>query len=246
MRSTDLIFVPVRITGTIVEGNQNAILVNLGGGAEGVSADIAGGGESASREPFYGVVGFVVRPEPPSISGQAEAIAYRADDGLGFLCSRDIRLSAFVSLDVGEMAIVQYGGGFVGLSYAANRKGTKVRLSAPNGLPVPASHEFVMDPGGVNPKITLTHLAGALVELANAFARIDAADIIAGDSVSAKSVALADPLLAVMKAILPILSPLVATALANGAITPDVAAAYTAAATLYLAGGGKTTKLRAV
>ena len=188
MKPVDYLFAFGRIVTSFVEGPRKSVLVNVGAGSENTAGDFQGTSEGSTREPLYGQLGVVARPESPTAEGYAEALLVRFEDGLTPIAARDLRLSALVDVDVGGMAFVQYGGGFLGLSYAQTtptKAGTKARLYAPSGTG--QAHELVLDPAGPTPTIKLSHLGGHYVELTPTA-------IVIGNA-SAQALPYADPLL---------------------------------------------------
>lgn len=222
MRAVDYLFADGRIVTTIVDGVRKSVLVNIGAGSENAAGDIQGTSEGSTREPLYGQIGIVTKPEAPTSDGFAEVVSIRNEDGLTPIAGRDLRLSALVPNDV-QVAVVQHGGGFLGLSYAQTsptKAGTKARLYAPAPTPGQA-HELVMDPAGPTPTIKLTHINGNYIELTPTTITIG--------NVTAQSLAYADALFEFVA----IVKKLLSTPSVNGAapvatLTPSELATFTA------------------
>lgn len=156
-------FARARVMATRLLGTTKALLSNL----EGLMGDVS------TDEPIFGAVGVVSRPKPPiakadatgpNPEGECEALCAKTDDGLHFVAARDLRLNARVNPAVGEVCLVQYGGGFVSLKTASDGYGTQIVLLAPRinsstGV-IAASHALVLDPATANSSVSLVHADG--------------------------------------------------------------------------------------
>lgn len=170
----DYVLAYTRVAASTVSGKAKAILVNLAGIGDGLEGT---DGEASAQEPLFGQLGVVARPRA-SVSakdatglepeGYTEVVSARTSDGLQPLAARDLRLNARVNLKEGEIAVAQYGGGFLSLSDASDGKGTQAVLFAPalkaDGE-IDKSHAIVLDPAEANRSIAIVHADGMSITM---------------------------------------------------------------------------------
>lgn len=126
-----------RIVAAALSGAHKAVMVSIRA-AEGTADDAP---TEDSEEPLYGQLGVVARPRRAVAPEQAtgldpegytEIVGVRSGDSVTPIGTRDLRLNARVNPTEGEIDIVQYGGGFIGLRAASDGRGTEVTIYAPH------------------------------------------------------------------------------------------------------------------
>jgi hypothetical protein len=161
----DMVIGLAHIVGTQVSGTAKAVVASILGD-EGESAD----------DPLFGVAGLLFRPRAPveknaatgtSPEGVMETIFARVGQSLLPLASRDLRINQRKqALQVGELAMVGYGGGQVAIRDASGGAGSVVVVYAPtlNGSgTVTKAHAVTLDPDGNT--IQIQHADGPAVFL---------------------------------------------------------------------------------
>jgi hypothetical protein len=264
--------------GTIVvaalKGDHRAILANVRelAGDDGEATD---GGQD--EQPVYSAPVFL-NPDPPSELGSCECVALRQQDGQPVIAMRDVRLNRRVNPKQGELGISHYGGGFVSLKWNVDRNGTNVAVMAPrlSGDAVDKSHALVMDSSSGNACVTLTHQLGhGLVLDKDGASTVKSGDgtnyiavtddgvqvgaaggvkmvggVIAGDSASAKAVALSPEVVAALNDIVSALTSVSTQLKANSVngspqgigIDSEIGTISAAISTLAAAGTATTLK----
>ncbi len=243
-----------RVIASTVVAETKAVLVNLRL-FESVETVPDTEAECAPDEAFFGTLGIVSRPDPPDAGGYAEVMAVRSGEGAQPFASRDLRINKRTNVKEGEIAVAQYGGGFVSVAWNKDRQGSTIVLLAPKLTSdletIEKSHAIQLDSQSAKPAISiihsdghcllLTHQKKAILKSANGKHYVEVSDsginlcgtsklvggIVAGNSVSAQPVALFPATAAAMTAMA---SAFTALALVPEIIATPAAAACTAAA----------------
>jgi hypothetical protein len=165
MRPFDRVVAFVRIISAAAKGDKNAILANVAL-FDDDDGNPAGGQD---EQPVYGAGGVYLCPDPPDDDGVcAEGISLKEEDGCTIIAMRDLRLTKRIPSKVGSVGIAHYGGGFIDLSWDADHAGTQITILAPrldgNGE-IQASHGLLMDPTSGNASVILMHQLGNAVVL---------------------------------------------------------------------------------
>jgi hypothetical protein len=163
----DRVLTFVRIVKGVVQGDRNAVLVNVATLLDDQGNESGG---QDGQEIYTGVT--YLNPDPPDTQDKGgtccEGIALKEDDGCTVVAYRDLRLARRVKPAVGELGLSHYGGGFLSLAWDADHKGTQVVLLAPrldsNGA-IDKSHGITMDPTVGNANITIQHIEGGALVL---------------------------------------------------------------------------------
>jgi hypothetical protein len=169
-RVADFAFGFRRVLASKVMGAAKAIVVALEG-VKGEDDDEANK-ERSEDTSFFGALGLVARPlpnveakdaTPTNPEGYAEVICARFGDEDLPICHRDLRLCAKLNPQEGEIALVQYGGGFLSLRPASDGLGTQASLYVPrlkSDGSVEMAHGLFVDPtdGG---SLSMLHGGGA-------------------------------------------------------------------------------------
>jgi hypothetical protein len=244
----DFVFAYGRIIASKVSGRLNSILLNIAGIGNGLDET---SGEGSTDEPFYGQIGIVARPRPAVSStsatglnpeGYAEVICARAGDGLTPVASRDLRLNALVNPAVGEVDLVQYGGGYISLATNADGQGTTMVLYTPKltaGGAIQKSHTLTMNTAAADLSISIVHADGNRIDLETAGVTVSGTG-----GPSPLPVAIAQPFQDWVVTTSSILSPLIAFAngLVPGTVSPAQIADLTAK-TAAVSSSGASIKL---
>ncbi len=131
---TEFAFAFGRMVATTLKGASNAILANI----ELLDAG-DGAVEGSSEEPVFGPIGFYSRPMPPvgkdaatglNPEGEAEVFAVREGDQVIPLVGRDLRLNKQVNPKDGTVGMVHYSGGFVEITYDADKRASVITMYA--------------------------------------------------------------------------------------------------------------------
>lgn len=161
----------LQITGSVVSGPHNAVLVGGDSSLSGLGEDQALGETSQDSE-AYGAFGIVFRPRPPeTVEGETlgtEAIGLRLPDGIVPVAWRDLRMHrAFPAPKPGTVALVGPGGGFLSFD-DTEAKTTRQTLYCPyafSGGVATKAHSITLDPD--EETITVVHADGAAVILSS-------------------------------------------------------------------------------
>lgn len=255
-----------KVVTSAVKGEARALLLSLRGYSDGDVDDLAA--ERSQDEPAYGALGVFSRPRDPEGREHAEAVCARTDDGLLPVAMRDLRISrARGNVAKGAVGIAGYGGAFVSIDDAPQGTGSVLTAYVPfehgeGGAPAKA-HAVVIDSTTGNESILLVHALGHSVSLgADGAVTIRSADgssfvvvsddgvalsgglklvgnLSVGSEATADPVALAPPLVDLLKVGGPILATLAnaVNSLAPGTIpAPDITA-LNAAVAFYVTPG---------
>jgi hypothetical protein len=208
------------------------------------------GGEADTEAPIHGALGVVSRPLDADEDGAAEAVCARASDGLTVLATRDLRLEAqrTAAPEKGTTQLLGYRGASVTIAVAASGTGSVLTLSVPfdhvGGAPQ-KTHAITLDPATGQEAITVAAAGGATLELAEHATctggdlRVPESDLVVGDPVLARDVALAQPVIDVLAQLVPMVAAIAAAVngLAPGSIPPSEIADLVASGAPFVAGG---------
>lgn len=93
-----------------------------------------------------------------------EAVMLKGEDDTDVIAFRDLRLHVRVNPSEGECGIAHYGGGFVSLAWDDDHKGTVLAILAPrldDEGAIDKSHGMIFDPTESNASIQILHLEGS-------------------------------------------------------------------------------------
>lgn len=164
-RSIDRVLGFGRIVLAALKGDMKAILANVAE-FEDDNDQPAGG---ANEQPMFGVAGHYCRPMPPDQRGACEAVFAREADGATPIATRDLRATRLVAPTEGAVGLAHYAGGFVELSWDADKRGTLLVLRASRCDAqldaVEKAHAIVLDPASATPSIQVIHHEGNAIVL---------------------------------------------------------------------------------
>lgn len=263
MSDVDRLVAFCKVVSTTVGEHSGSILLNLRGDSAGDTDNASA--EQSTDEPIYGALGVLSRARAADTLGHAEAIALRTDDGLPTVALRDLRITrARGNVAHGAVSLAGYGGGFVGIDDAPTGTGSIVTVYAPyqhDGEGIPAkAHVVTLDTTTGNEAVILAHAEGHSVILTaegkvliknkagDVFLSVEddgtvfsgdvklTNNLLAGNTALVQDVALAAPLVAVLKVAGPMIAAIAAAVngLAPGSISPADLVALNAAVALYL------------
>jgi hypothetical protein len=155
-----------RIVSSTVKGASRAVLANVADVAASLADDTNGSAEGSIEVPIHGTLGIIARPDAPNAKGYAETVGIRTEDDITIIAARDLRLNKVVNPKVGEVALVQYGGGFLSLAHNQDNKGTTATLYAPfatSGEPPTNAHVLTLDTTHGNNSVSIVHSNGMAI-----------------------------------------------------------------------------------